>query len=345
MSQDSLVYKSDYSQIFNSHLKKIYLQISDGEKLKSLLERKISLKSLGELQKKGAIYLEFPCLSKRVENFYKKGFSNFRNPLFLNISVYEKEWEKFDFLEKSSSLYYLKKFETEIYLEEMEKYLEKLKKNSLILDAGSGIGRFSIYFLKKGHCVYLVDSSKKALSLSFYYLSKTGKKNFNLYLGEVEDLSYFKDNSFDATISMEVICYVKNPEKALKELVRVTKKNGFIIISVEAKYGSIIYDTNIPLKYFEATYRNSSIYLKDKLYVNYYTEDSFKSLLKRFNLKILSIVGCHYTAEGILDRLVDPKKLKYRNYRDKLKKIEKLCRKDRYLKNLPRAYLGICIKR
>lgn len=327
------------------YLKKVYSKISSGKNLKELLREKISIKEIAELQKKEAIYIEFPCLSKRLKNFYINNFSCLKNPAFSNIVAYEKEWKNFDFLDKNSTFYYLKKFEEEIYLEEIEKYLKKLPKNSHILDAGGGIGRFALYLLKKGYSVSILDASYQAILLSFYHLSKTGKKNFDLFWGEVEDLSYFPENNFEATLSIEVICYVQNPEKALKELVRVTKKNGIIIVSVEAKYGSLVFDTNISLKYFENTYKNSSIHIKDNLYVRYFTEDSFRNILKKSGIKILYLKGCHYVAEGILDRLVEPEKLKYKNYREKLKNIEKLCRKDKYLKNFPRAYLAVGIKK
>lgn len=41
----------------------------------------------------------------------------------------------------------------------------------------------------------------------------------------------FKDESFDSAVMLEVIEHLKNPEKAIKEIHRVLKKNGQIIIS------------------------------------------------------------------------------------------------------------------
>ena len=91
-----------------------------------------------------------------------------------------------------------------------------------ILDAGCGDG----YILEKlkGNVhglEYEFERTKRA---------KTRKKDAMITTGDVTKLPY-KDNIFDATICTEVLEHIKNPEIAIKELIRVTKKRGKIIIT------------------------------------------------------------------------------------------------------------------
>lgn len=49
----------------------------------------------------------------------------------------------------------------------------------------------------------------------------------------------FKNNSFDLTVCYETIEHVNNPDKVLKELKRVTKKDGLAIIAMDS--GSLLF--------------------------------------------------------------------------------------------------------
>lgn len=84
-----------------------------------------------------------------------------------------------------------------------------------ILDVGSGL--YSETYLPKGHEIYRVD-----------WLPQINKKE-NSYVCNAESLP-FEDNKFEMVLSKQVYGYLVNPEKCLKEMVRVLKPNGLLVI-------------------------------------------------------------------------------------------------------------------
>lgn len=257
-----------------------------------------------------------------------------------NIIGYEKDWKKYpetlDFLDKKSDYYEIKKFEKEVYLEIIKPFLKKIKKNSLILDACGGIGRFAIELAKIGYKVNLVDASKTNIKVARKHILKEKLTDrIDTYTSNIEDLSAFEDEKYDTILAIEAICYCSNPEKALKELLRVLKPNGLIFISVENKYGSILSDTNITSKNFLQVCLKNKLEVKNCLYVQYYTKEMLEKLLNKLGVKILKFISCHYVAEGIFNRFFD-----YKN-KKKLMEIERFCRNDFVLRNLARAWFVV----
>lgn len=266
-------------------------------------------------------------------------------PGLWNIVAYEKEWKIYpsylDFLNKDSEMYELKNLEKEIYFELMRPFLNKLPEGSTVLDGGGGIGRFAFDLVKMGYGVHLVDACKTNLGIAQKYIKKRRIKNLSLHWTRVENLSMFRDNTFDATFAIELICYCTHPEKALKQLVRVTKKNGLIVVSVEGKYGAMLADPHIPVDKISQILNKNLVSIKNYLYVHYYTQESLKRVLENCGIKVLKIFGCHYVPDGIFHRLITTDKLGDKNYKEKILKMEKLCREDPVVKNLARAWLSI----
>lgn len=262
-----------------------------------------------------------------------------KNPGLWNVVGYERDWqmypESLDFLERDSDYYSIKALERDIYLDAINPYLKSLGKNSLILDAGGGIGRFAILLAKMGYKVHLIDACKNNLKVALKHISrKKLLKNINLTHADAENLHMFEDNKFDSTFAIELICYCANPKKVLKELVRVTKNGGLIFISVEGKYGSLISDNIISANNFNSVFEKGELLIKEYLYVKYYTKEEFEKLLKKFEIEILDIRGCQYVTDGIFRRFTSgDKKL--------LIKIEKICQNDKIMKNLGRVWLAI----
>lgn len=104
-----------------------------------------------------------------------------------------------------------------------------LKTNSKILDAGCGNG-FLMKELKKNSSLtkfYGLDILKDSIS----YAKKLNPDS-RFFVGNVTDMP-FKDDYFDLIICSEVIEHLKNPETALKEIQRTTKKYAIICLPYE----------------------------------------------------------------------------------------------------------------
>lgn len=97
-------------------------------------------------------------------------------------------------------------------------------KNKKLLDAGCGTGLFA-----KEAC--LRGARVTALDIGANLLKKVQEKcNAKIVHGDLLKLP-FPDNSFDIVIAIESIEHTKNPRKAISEVIRVTKKNGYFIIT------------------------------------------------------------------------------------------------------------------
>jgi len=160
------------------------------------------------------------------------------------------------------------------------KWLNKIKKSSKILDEGCGIGQFSITFAKKGHKVVGLDFSKT--------LIKTAKKNAKIFrcpckfvVGDIRNLP-FENNIFDVVISAGIVEHVKETKKCIKEISRVLKKKGILIIHVPHKIS--LYTLNKLFQKLLGLWKSGY----EKSFTKSYFEKLLKRngfLIKKFNLK------------------------------------------------------------
>jgi len=101
-------------------------------------------------------------------------------------------------------------------------------RDSRVLDVGCGTGYTTEAILKRlGHGqVVGVDLTPEQLRRS---KEKLKSENLALVRGDAENLP-FRENTFDATISIGAIEYFPNPRKAVKEMRRVVKSGGKVAI-------------------------------------------------------------------------------------------------------------------
>ncbi len=112
------------------------------------------------------------------------------------------------------------------YTKWRKKFILPLKGN--ILEVGVGTGENINHYGPKATVVG-IDFSQKMLRRANQRLAKLGKRNIILKQMDVEHLD-FKDNSFDYVVTTCVFCSVPNPIKSLKEIRRVLKPAGKLIM-------------------------------------------------------------------------------------------------------------------
>ncbi len=119
----------------------------------------------------------------------------------------------------------------EWFSKEIEYLRKNIKPNSKILDIGCGFGRHIKILAHSAEEIIGIDNNEDMISKAKQNLSNL--KNVKLFLQDAKKLE-FNDNSFDYVISM-TNTFGDFPDikiDVLKEMKRVCKNNGKIIISV-----------------------------------------------------------------------------------------------------------------
>jgi 2-polyprenyl-3-methyl-5-hydroxy-6-metoxy-1,4-benzoquinol methylase len=153
--------------------------------------------------------------------------------------------------------------------------LIKSLKTISILDAGCGEGFTMDKLIKSGigSRIEGIEYSKESILF--------GKKLFpqlNIKQASIYDLPY-KDNSFDLVVCTEVLEHLEEPEKAVKEMLRVSGK--YLIISVP----------NEPFFMLSNFLRGKNIsrFGNDAGHINHWNPFALKKLLENQGLKIEKI--------------------------------------------------------
>ena len=96
-----------------------------------------------------------------------------------------------------------------------------------ILDAGCGTGIFTRDFLLAGARVVGLELSIPMLLLA---QKKAGRYPFQGIQGDMLFLPFY-DNTFDKTVSVTALEFIKDARKAVNELFRVTRQGGLVVVA------------------------------------------------------------------------------------------------------------------
>jgi ubiquinone/menaquinone biosynthesis C-methylase UbiE len=117
---------------------------------------------------------------------------------------------------------------------QMAKQHLKQLQNKRVLEIGCGRGGFSEYLARFGANLTSADFSPVAVRIAEKRLKDFD--NCELITADVQNVP-FPNKTFDIVISMETLEHVPDPDLGLKELARVTKSGGQLIISTPNYFG------------------------------------------------------------------------------------------------------------
>ena len=145
-----------------------------------------------------------------------------------------------------------------VYESEIEAVRHFIPKNKKGIEIGIGTGRFAIPFdIKEG-----VEPSSVMRKISF-------KKGLKVYDGIAENLP-LPDESYDFTLMVTTICFVDDVRKSFREMNRILKPGGKIILGLVDRYsplGKIYSEMKDRNKFYRyATFYSSAeviLYLKE----------------------------------------------------------------------------------
>lgn len=118
--------------------------------------------------------------------------------------------------------------------EELDTFRNLLTKNDKIVEVGCGPATDGKYLETIGLQPVSFD-----YSFSMLKIAKEIRSNSNLIQADTYSMS-FADNSFDGFCAIATLLHLENLEKALKELVRVTKNGGIGFITIKEGEGDIV---------------------------------------------------------------------------------------------------------
>jgi ubiquinone/menaquinone biosynthesis C-methylase UbiE/DNA-binding transcriptional ArsR family regulator len=108
-------------------------------------------------------------------------------------------------------------------------------KDAVVADVGSGTGEFLVALARRVARVIGVDNSQKMLEAAKERVERSGLANVTLRLGEAEVLP-IGDGECDAAYSSMLLHHLADPALGIRELARVVKPGGKVIISDLAKH-------------------------------------------------------------------------------------------------------------
>jgi ubiquinone/menaquinone biosynthesis C-methylase UbiE len=197
-----------------------------------------------------------------------------------------------------------------------------ISKSHNILDVGCYAGVDTEHFSELSS----LRGSVTGLDVLLYPLkiARNSKPQNNLqYIqGDVHKLP-FRDNYFDSVHAERVFQHLENPIQSFREILRVTKENGIIVIA----------DTDHSASSFDSSYPDQEWSLRKEFLVkaqNPYAGRNLYSMFQRFGLKNIGVeVFSLIITDAILLSVIDPfSSLLYSEETSKLSKKYKLLRED-----------------
>ena len=119
----------------------------------------------------------------------------------------------------------------QLVVEMLRSYVQNLS-GKVIIEVGCGLGGFLLNISKNvGEAVGL-DISSKAVHIAKDLAKQFGLQDkVNFVIGDAQSLP-FREDSGDVLVCSETLEHVPDYEKAFSELVRVTKKSGYLCLTV-----------------------------------------------------------------------------------------------------------------
>lgn len=145
-----------------------------------------------------------------------------------------------------------------------------------VLDVGCGVGNM-LQQLRE-HSQY----SSKGIEISKEAAAKASQNGHNVFQGNLIQAN-FEDESFDAIYLLYVLEHVDNPAEILKEIYRILKKNGILLLAVpNYRYLRIAFDNFISRTFFK---KSSTLHPEEHL--QNFTPTTLKMFIKKAGFDIV----------------------------------------------------------
>tara|TARA_Y100000741_G_scaffold364383_1_gene355226 strand:+ start:3825 stop:4655 length:831 start_codon:yes stop_codon:yes gene_type:complete len=187
-----------------------------------------------------------------------------------------------------------------------------LKNNAKILDLGCGTGLTCEKLIKMGFNVVGLDCSKKMIDEAKKNCNFTEfNGNYEFDICDAENLS-LESNTFDVVIAMGLVEYLNLDIQAIKEMKRVVKKGGYLIITFPNRIALsnilnpkqlflIIKEIFVSLIKRKEIGNIKFLNKKNSFIHHYYYPSEILRIVKITNLKLLSFISHNFGPTVLLN--------------------------------------------
>lgn len=207
------------------------------------------------------------------------------------------------------------------YLTTMRYIQRFLKPGAKILEIGAGTGRYSIALAKMGYNVTAVDLAPKHVGIMKQKSRRL--KNFKCMVADCLDLSMFKDDSFDMVLNLGPMYHLfhqKDKHQAIKETIRVAKKNGICMFayisnaSMITQYG--LRHNMVYRLFHDCMDKDGRVAdIPEEIFTSFYVED-FKKLFVKTKTKYITNIGTDGIAPSLPELIENLPKKEYKAFLD-----------------------------
>lgn len=176
-----------------------------------------------------------------------------------------------------------------------EPYVPK-NTQALVFDAAGGTGKWTIPIAKCGSRVVLGDVSEGMLKVAKEKIRKEGLQGrVELKKCDLRKLD-FQDEMFDLVFCEHALCFIKEQQKVIEELVRVLKKGHPIIVTGQNRYVMSISLVSEDVDYaYDVLSKRKPFFMRNSLDVFTLSPEEFKQMLERNGVRIEKIIGKLFT--------------------------------------------------
>ena len=215
-----------------------------------------------------------------------------------------------------------------------EPYVPKSSK-ALVFDAAGGTGKWTIPIAKRGPRVVLGDISQGMLKIAEEKIAHQGLKDrVQVKECDLRKLD-FEDETFDLVFCEHALCFIKEQETVVKELVRVLKKGHPLILTGQNRYVLALSMVSEDAGYaFKVLSKETPFIMRQSVEVYALSPQEFRHMLEKNRVKVEKIVAKLFTMPLALswEKVISEK------FAEKL--FEKIMRVELELANRPDA---ICL--
>jgi ubiquinone/menaquinone biosynthesis C-methylase UbiE len=167
---------------------------------------------------------------------------------------------------------------------------------AVVFDAAGGTGKWTIPMAKCGPRVVLGDISTGMLKTAERKIAREGlQKRIRVKLCDLRKLD-FEDETFDLVFCEHALGFIKEQDLAVKELVRVLKKDHPLILTGQNRYVMSVSLVSDDVDYaYRVLLREKPFLMRNSLDVYTLSPEEFRQMLEANGIRIESIVGKLFT--------------------------------------------------